>query len=998
MLNDNNLNDHSIDRKSISSQLEYDKLLSLGIKSIQKYSGEQWTDFNLHDPGVTILECLCFALTDLSYRTGFDLEDILTKEDGYIDRDKNSFFTRKEILSTNPVIINDFRKLIIDRVPEIYNVWLEPIMSRNQMSFCNGLYKVIIQLNHKYVNAIEEIKNEIEKTRMLNMVLGKVKNCVNDTRNIGEDVEDYLILKPIEIKIYANVMVGAKEFPEEILAEIYSILYRTLNPGIHFYTESQLQQKGYSPEAINRGPQLHKGFLLDDDLYPRARFIDPADILKAISGINGVLIVQELSIVVDGKKYERELCPVDNEHFLFLDYTRNDPSINLINENFLIPVKYSLFSSILNTKLDDITRITDTPVEQTEINRQAKQDDQFRIKGTYHKLDEYISIQHLFPEIYKLKISLEELMNNTSPEKEFEQARVKQLKAFLMLFEQVIANYLAQLSNIDNIFSSRMSENELYTYFTQPVYEVPGAEKIIHAYYDGKRKNDQSAWNTFKNNKNNYYNKFIQRKSETDITFEKRKNRILEHILSRFNLVLHNYPIQLYKELYNWDKIEGRMTMGLIWKKNILGNILPLLKNRNQAYNYSQEREGRKMGGFLEKMHRLLFIGIDPKGIDQPGNEFLIRRLSPVMPRLNMVSSSTETVGKGHVSIPETFDITFQDKRLKIVKETDSFEPTPAGIETGAKTAASGELQFRQAGISFIKHGININNYQVIVDDRDKKTILLIFQTPGQGYWHIAGKFANFETAFRSRNEFIDYLRKISIDSEGFHLVEHILLRPDLQSPQFGFNIMDEQEHLLCTHNAWTNFEERDKNIAKLIGYAKLKGDQFQDDFESQFEGICKLAVVQSEHPDNTIRPSVLKYLYKDKKSELNKLYHRMGLNLVKMAEGSSYSYMKVKSLVKRTNGEGMPEDFFNFRATLVLPSWPARFQDNQFREFITRLFLDNCPVHLRLNFLWLNLKEMAAFENQYFDWLTAINKDKSSLQVSDLTDNLIAILYNGIS
>ena len=76
MLNDNNLNDHSIDRNSISSQLEYDKLLSLGIKSIQKYSGEQWTDFNLHDPGVTILECLCFALTDLSYRTGFDLEQI----------------------------------------------------------------------------------------------------------------------------------------------------------------------------------------------------------------------------------------------------------------------------------------------------------------------------------------------------------------------------------------------------------------------------------------------------------------------------------------------------------------------------------------------------------------------------------------------------------------------------------------------------------------------------------------------------------------------------------------------------------------------------------------------------------------------------------------------------------------------------------------------------------------------------------------------------------
>ena len=29
--------------------------------------GDQWSDFNSHDPGITILEQLCFALTELGF-------------------------------------------------------------------------------------------------------------------------------------------------------------------------------------------------------------------------------------------------------------------------------------------------------------------------------------------------------------------------------------------------------------------------------------------------------------------------------------------------------------------------------------------------------------------------------------------------------------------------------------------------------------------------------------------------------------------------------------------------------------------------------------------------------------------------------------------------------------------------------------------------------------------------------------------------------------------
>jgi hypothetical protein len=61
-----------------------------GVQLLQELSGGTWTDYNLHDPGVTVLEQLCYALTDLIYRTGFDPQDYLVGEDGTIDFDEGA--------------------------------------------------------------------------------------------------------------------------------------------------------------------------------------------------------------------------------------------------------------------------------------------------------------------------------------------------------------------------------------------------------------------------------------------------------------------------------------------------------------------------------------------------------------------------------------------------------------------------------------------------------------------------------------------------------------------------------------------------------------------------------------------------------------------------------------------------------------------------------------------------------------------------------------------
>ena len=59
------------------SELSFESLRSEGIRLAQALSGNSWTDYNLHDPGVTILELLCYALTDLVYRADFRVADHL---------------------------------------------------------------------------------------------------------------------------------------------------------------------------------------------------------------------------------------------------------------------------------------------------------------------------------------------------------------------------------------------------------------------------------------------------------------------------------------------------------------------------------------------------------------------------------------------------------------------------------------------------------------------------------------------------------------------------------------------------------------------------------------------------------------------------------------------------------------------------------------------------------------------------------------------------------
>ncbi len=117
----------SIEKKpDLKVSQDYYRLRKEGIGFIEQMGSRQWTDYNTHDPGITILEALCYAITDLAYRTGKDIKDILTPEGpsaGTNPFPDQAFFTAREILTINPWTPNDFRRILID-LEGVRNAWV----------------------------------------------------------------------------------------------------------------------------------------------------------------------------------------------------------------------------------------------------------------------------------------------------------------------------------------------------------------------------------------------------------------------------------------------------------------------------------------------------------------------------------------------------------------------------------------------------------------------------------------------------------------------------------------------------------------------------------------------------------------------------------------------------------------------------------------------------------------------------------------------------------
>ena len=184
--------------------------------------------------------------------------------------------------------------------------------------------------------------------------------------------------------------------------------------------------------------------------------------------------------------------------------------------------------------------------------------------GTYKSLATYYPAQNDLPATYKVgQRTVRKSASN------LRKAQSRQLKAFLLFFEQILANYLSQLDHFKELFS--WEQTGVKSYFTQHLQEISGIEEL---YVD------------FMN-----LSSSLEDIIETEEVAQERKNRFLDHLLGRFSEDLTERSEEHTSELQSPCNLVCRL---LLEKKNYLGladtmrwllpNDLPLLVRLNPRH------------------------------------------------------------------------------------------------------------------------------------------------------------------------------------------------------------------------------------------------------------------------------------------------------------------------------------------------------------------------------------------------------------------------------
>ena len=171
-------NGHYI-RQLAENENLYSYLQRQTLEEVHRLSGKVWTDFNAHDPGVTLVDIANYALTEMDYKLGFGTMDYLTGEDGIFEPGRFGLFPPEKVYTTAPVTPEDYRRLFFARIPELENVWVE----------CNaatGGYTVKIALppfeeedNGKtVVKQVAKIYNSRAKMRLLCWLGSTEPSCI----------------------------------------------------------------------------------------------------------------------------------------------------------------------------------------------------------------------------------------------------------------------------------------------------------------------------------------------------------------------------------------------------------------------------------------------------------------------------------------------------------------------------------------------------------------------------------------------------------------------------------------------------------------------------------------------------------------------------------------------------------------------------------------------------------------------------------------------------
>lgn len=859
--------------------LDYRMLREEGIRRIRELAAS-WTDHNSHDPGITLLELLSYGITDLSYRAGFSVEDLLASDPDNKIGSSPEFYFAGEIFPNHPFTLGDFRKVLIDR-PEVRQAWIR-MLDGTEQKVCfdrekrrltyeqtdekiniRGLLEALIELTPdenagdlnsntlsreitlsnsegtrkfqvglafpwfdemhsawkstlsiskvtvtldriadghpdgnqyrakvkvkmsapemtdtffvlirvtsaeggltgfkmllegelvdvlKDTSAGSPLTTYAERLALASERLGVMMDLLRSIRNLGEDFGKISPVRIQEIAVAGSAEVPFDADPEQWLARAYFDLKNHIDPPVVFHNLQDMLSRGISPEEFFEGPPLEHGFLLDEELI-------------SLKGRESIFVSDLLQILMDNSAGS----PIAIKGLQIRDIISNDIIVDWngnclpLHEPMVYKPRLSLAESNLVltrrgivVQIDQVrlSQLYQELVEASEPDKSAAAQKSLTIpRGDDRHTGDYFSLQEDLPMTYGT--GSEGLPDDVLA---LRKAQARQLKGFLLHFDQLFAQFLAQVSQLKNIFS--IDPGVERTYFTQAVYQVPGAMRLLREFIAVQPDLDDDsaldiAWAAFRSDDSNPYMTGLEELTEKEDLFLSRRNRFLDHLISRFGEDFTDYSMSVIAAG------QQKVPQSLIGEKTTFLGEVPLLG--------SQRGKGFDLTTGADTWNTVNVTGLE-------------RRLGRM---LGFSDISRKFLTAGDFSFIEFYQ----------EEDTDELDEYRFRIrDENGKILLSGTRAYK-----VLEDGYDIVA-QVLEDGKATTNYKVLTAIDGQFHFNLYNEqddiiarridlFPTEEEAITLLNETADFLATHfeginDPPSEGMHIVEHLLLRPLLR-------------------------------------------------------------------------------------------------------------------------------------------------------------------------------------------------------------------------
>lgn len=428
--------------ESTTSSASFAALRSAGIAALQRLCGEVWTDYNLHDPGVTTLEQLAYGLTDLAYRTGFDMADYLTGADGSIDYAGLALFPPEDILPCAPLTVEDYRRLLYGEIPALADVWIR--------AEGDGLLAIDVRAENDQASSEEQAA-----------LARQVRAVYAANRALGADLARVRVLQPRAYYLRGEIDTWGERSQAEVLAQILFDCGEYLSSGLSALRLRDVIALGWSPERVYDGPATSHGYVSAREDAGQEAPVTVSELIGVIQKIDGVRRIRSLMIVDDALQPVLEIArDRASGECCVLPFPQGEAQAELLRVQPEQGIEYGVSEQMIpptpawrgaNRLLVEEAKLE---LAKLRFEQRAFRTDEGAGRaryplpsGTHRPLHAYYSVQHEFPAVYG--VGSYGLPHSASAERK---AQARQLQGFLYPMEQLMANYLQNLQDFPRLF------------------------------------------------------------------------------------------------------------------------------------------------------------------------------------------------------------------------------------------------------------------------------------------------------------------------------------------------------------------------------------------------------------------------------------------------------------------------------------------------------------------------------------------------------------------